>query len=466
MVFSSNIFLLYFMPTFFLVYFLTPRKARNYVLLLASLIFYAWGAPEFIIQLVASTVANFFLVRWMCKTDKKGLKKLLCALSIIIPLGLLIFYKYGNFTMENLNAILGLTGHAPLTWKRIMLPIGISFFSFQSVTYTLDTYRGVNKPMEKLTDFVLYITMFPQLIAGPIIRYCDVADQIRSRESTMDDRLHGFYRFVIGLAKYVILAPAFGRIATAGLEHKDTTLAGSWIGMLAYFGECWFTFTALCDMAKGIGLLAGFDYEENYRDLSVKDMLTGFVKSANTTLIKLFEDFFGMFTKGNDFFAAVCTLIGCVLIALWYKIGYPFLAAGIALGAVLMIERLIPENAKKKIPTAVKALYVFLLATVILGAIRFSGLDEYKNWLLSLFGSGNEYILTKALKKVLLENLYLVIIGFCCVCVPVKSLLKKGVRGIEEGSSQGMGIMRVGRTAALAVMLLMSVITLAAQKVG
>ena len=173
-----------------------------------------------------------------------------------------------------------------------------------------------------------------------------------------------------------------------------------------------------------------------------------------------------MFTRGSDFFAAVCTLIGCVFAALWYKIGYPFLAAGIALGAVLMIERLIPAEAKKKIPTAVKALYVFLLATLILGAIRFTDLEGYKNWLFSLFGSGNEYTLTKALKKVLLENLYLVIIGFCCVCVPVKNVFKKGVKGIEEGSPQGMGILRVGRTAALAAMLLMSVITLAAQRAG
>ena len=210
MVFSSNVFLLYFMPAFFLVYFLMPRKTRNYVLLLASLIFYAWGAPEFVIQLVVSTIANYFIVKAMCKTEKPAAKKWLCALSICISLGLLLFYKYGNFTMENLNALLGLTGHAPLTWTRILLPIGISFFSFQSVTYTLDTYRGVNKPLEKLTDYVLYITMFPQLIAGPIVRYRDVAEQIRQRESTMADRMQGFYRFVIGLAKKVLIADVIG----------------------------------------------------------------------------------------------------------------------------------------------------------------------------------------------------------------------------------------------------------------
>ena len=192
MVFSSNVFLLYFMPFFFLAYFLTPRKYRNYTLLLASLLFYAYGAPDFIIQLVASTVANFFLVKWMCRSEKPTVKKLLCAISILISLGLLLYYKYGNFFMENVNAMLSFAGKSAMNWSRILLPIGISFFSFQSITYTLDVYRGVNTPLEKLTDFVLYIMMFPQLIAGPIVRYCDVAEQIRERRTTMDDCLQGF----------------------------------------------------------------------------------------------------------------------------------------------------------------------------------------------------------------------------------------------------------------------------------
>ena len=302
MVFSSNVFLLYFMPAFFLVYFLMPRKIRNYVLLLASLIFYAWGAPEFIIQLIASTVANFFLVKWMCKTEKTGLKKFLCGLSIIIPIGLLLFYKYGNFTMENLNAILGLTGHAPLTWKRIMLPIGISFFSFQSVTYTLDTYRGVNKPMEKLTDFVLYITMFPQLIAGPIIRYCDVADQIRSRESTMDDRLQGFYRFVIGLCKKILIADVIGAQVDAILgpanfslldadqisniftkvANLDSTTA--WIVSLAYTFQIYFDFAGYSDMAIGLGRIMGFKFPENFDNPYTSRSITEFWRRWHKTL--------------------------------------------------------------------------------------------------------------------------------------------------------------------------------------
>ena len=183
MVFSSNVFLLYFMPIFFLVYFILPKKVRNYFLLLASLVFYAYGAPEFIIHLIVSVIANFYLVRWMNKTEKPGLKKLLCGISIAISIGLLFYFKYGNFTMQNINSVLGWFGGQPLQWTKILLPIGISFFSFQSVTYTLDTYRKVNEPMKRLSDYMLYIVMFPQLIAGPIVRYCDIADQIRNREA-------------------------------------------------------------------------------------------------------------------------------------------------------------------------------------------------------------------------------------------------------------------------------------------
>ena len=279
------------MPVFFLVYFLMPKKTRNYVLLLASLIFYAWGAPEFIIQLFVSLVANFFIVKAMCKTEKPMVKKWLCGLSILISLGLLFFYKYGNFTMENLNALLGLTGHAPLQWKRILLPIGISFFSFQSVTYTLDTYRGVNKPLERLSDYMLYITMFPQLIAGPIVRYCDVAVQIRERESTMADRLQGFYRFVIGLCKKILIADVIGMrvdeyLGPAALDPSDlgdfiTSIAAldtgtAWLVALAYTFQIYFDFAGYSDMAIGLGRIMGFKFPENFDNPYTSRSITEF----------------------------------------------------------------------------------------------------------------------------------------------------------------------------------------------
>ena len=386
MIFSSNVFLLYFMPAFFLVYFLMPRKIRNYVLLLASLIFYAWGAPEFIIQLVVSTIANYFIVKWMCKTEKPRMKKLLCGLSIFVSLGLLLFYKYGNFTMENLNAFLGLTGHDPLQWKRILLPIGISFFSFQSVTYTLDTYRGVNKPLERLSDYLLYITMFPQLIAGPIVRYCDVAEQIRSRESTMADRLQGFYRFVIGLSKKVLIADVIGAqvdamLGSAKMELLDagqladlTTriasldMGSAWLVALAYTFQIYFDFAGYSDMAIGLGRIMGFKFPENFDNPYTSRSITEFWRRWHKTLGAFIMNYLYIPLGGNrkGMGRMYLNLWLCFLLSgLWHGASWNFVVWGALHGLFICADKLFLNKIMKKIGTVPSVLLTFLTVTVI-----------------------------------------------------------------------------------------------------
>ena len=371
------------MPAFFLVYFLMPKKTRNYVLLLASLVFYAWGAPEFIIQLIVSLIANFFIVRGMCKTEKPVTKKLLCALSICISLGLLFFYKYGNFTMENLNALIGLTGHAPLTWKRILLPIGISFFSFQSVTYTLDTYRGVNAPLKKLSDYMLYITMFPQLIAGPIVRYCDVADQIRNRQSTMADRLQGFYRFVIGLAKKILIADViglrvdeilgaanlgagqFGEIATR-IATLDTGTA--WLVALAYTFQIYFDFAGYSDMAIGLGRIMGFKFPENFDNPYTSRSITEFWRRWHKTLGAFIMNYLYIPLGGNRkgkgrmyFNLWLCFLLS----GLWHGASWNFVVWGALHGLFICADKLFLGKVMKKIGTVPSVVLTFLTVTII-----------------------------------------------------------------------------------------------------
>ena len=391
MVFSSNVFLLYFMPIFFLVYFLTPKKVRNYVLLLASLVFYAYGAPDFILQLVGSTVANFFLVKWMCKTEKRGLKKLLCGLSIIIPIGLLLFYKYGNFTINNISIVSGWLGLEKLSTlnsqlSTILLPIGISFFSFQSVTYTLDTYRGVNKPMEKLTDFVLYITMFPQLIAGPIIRYCDVADQIRSRESTMADRLQGFYRFVLGLCKKILIADVIGAQVDAILGPANFSLldagqisdiftrvaaldsTSAWIVSLAYTFQIYFDFAGYSDMAIGLGRMMGFKFPENFDNPYTSGSITEFWRRWHMTLGAFIMNYLYIPLGGNRkgkgrmyFNLWVCFLLS----GLWHGASWNFIVWGALHGLFICLDKLFLGKAMKKIGKVPSVLLTFLLVNII-----------------------------------------------------------------------------------------------------
>ena len=386
MVFSSNIFLLYFMPVFFLLYFAMPRKIRNYVLLLASLIFYAWGAPEFIIQLVVSVVANFYLVKWMCRTDKPGLRKWLCGISIFIPIGLLLFYKYGNFTMENLNFFRGVFGKAPHEWKRILLPIGISFFSFQSVTYTLDTYRGVNKPMERLTDFMLYITMFPQLIAGPIIRYCDVADQIRSRESSMADRLQGFYRFVIGLCKKILIADVIGAEVDAVLGPSNLTGLGAeqlaeifdrvaaldsttaWLVALAYAFQIYFDFAGYSDMAIGLGRIMGFKFPENFDNPYTSRSITEFWRRWHMTLGAFIMNYLYIPLGGNRkgkgrmyFNLWICFLIS----GLWHGASWNFVIWGALHGFFICADKLFLNKVMQKIGKIPSVLLTFITVVII-----------------------------------------------------------------------------------------------------
>ena len=350
MVFSSNVFLLYFLPIFLALYFITPRKFRNYTLLLASLIFYAYGAPEFVVQLILSNIANFYLVKYMYKSKNAITKKILCGISIAISIGLLFYYKYGNFTMLNLNAILGVFHHEPIEWIKILLPIGISFFSFQSVTYTLDTYRGINEPMKRLTDYMLYITMFPQLVAGPIIRYCDIADQIRERESLMTDRLHGFYRFVLGLAKKILIADVIGYqvdkilgpsnydvLSAAQLQdiaskitNIDSTTA--WIVILAFTFQIYFDFSGYSDMAIGLGRMLGFRFPENFDNPYVSTSISEFWRRWHQTFSVFMKNYLyfplggsRVKTEARKYFNLwICFLIS----GLWHGASWNFVVYG------------------------------------------------------------------------------------------------------------------------------------------
>ncbi len=371
------------MPVFFLVYFLMPRKTRNYVLLLGSLVFYAWGAPEFIIQLVLSIIANFFTVRWMCKTEKPVAKKWLCALSIFISLGLLLFYKYGNFTMENLNALLGITGHAPLSWRRIMLPIGISFFTFQSLTYTLDTYRGVNKPLEKLSDYMLYITMFPQLIAGPIVRYCDVADQIRQRESTLVDRMQGFYRFVIGLSKKILIADVIGlRVdAILGAANQNTAQLSeiasriatldtgtAWLVAFAYTFQIYFDFAGYSDMAIGLGRIMGFKFPENFDNPYTSRSITEFWRRWHKTLGAFIMNYLYIPLGGNRKGTGrmYLNLWLCFLLSgLWHGAAWNFVVWGALHGVFICADKLFLGKVMKRIGTVPSVILTFLTVCII-----------------------------------------------------------------------------------------------------
>ena len=350
MVFSSHIFLLYFLPLFLLVYFIVPARWRNGVLLAASVLFYAWGAPDFVMVLLAATVATFYLVRLMDKSPTPGRRRLWCAVALVVNLGLLAYFKYANFFVDNLAAL----GFDTTGWVKVLLPIGISFFTFQSVTYVVDTYRGVNKPMQKLTDYVVYIIMFPQLIAGPIVRYNEIADQISNPASRTASSpncppghrvLQGFYRFVIGLSKKVLIADVIGRTVDTVLGG-DLSVLGmgeAWVVLAAYTMQLYFDFSGYSDMAIGLGRILGFRFPENFDNPYVSTSVTEFWRRWHITLGTFMRNYLYIPLGGNrrGVWRTYLNLwVVFLLSGLWHGAGWNFVLWGAYHGFFLVIERM------------------------------------------------------------------------------------------------------------------------------
>ena len=369
MVFSSNIFLLYFLPLFLLCYFACPRKWRNYAVLVFSIIFYAWGGPDFVLILLASTTATYFLVKSMCKTEKLRTKKWLCAIAIVLNLGLLVYFKYANFLVDNVNAILSLFHVDGINLAKIVLPIGISFFTFQSITYVLDTYRGQVKPMDKLTDYIVYIMMFPQLIAGPIVKYGDVEQQLRHRESPPTDCLHGFYRFVIGLSKKVLIADVIAVQADAyfGSNLAAMDMGTAWIGSLAYTMQLYFDFSGYSDMAIGLGRIMGFKFPENFDNPYTSKSISEFWRRWHKTLGAFIMNYLYIPLGGNrkGKRRTYLNLWICFLLSgLWHGASWNFVLWGAFHGLFIVADKMFLLKVLDRIGKVPATILTFLVVNI------------------------------------------------------------------------------------------------------
>ena len=375
MVFSSITFLVYFLPIFLVVYFLVPRQFKNPVVLAFSIFFYAWGAPKFIFILLASTFIDFYIVQWMYHSVSVKQKKFLLALSIFINLGLLAYFKYANFFVENLNTTLHALGLENIGWTAIALPIGISFYTFQTLTYSIDVYANVHKPLKNVWDYMLYITMFPQLIAGPIVRFNTIADQITSRTHPYDERLQGFFRFCIGLAKKVLIANVLGETADAifSLEYGTISSGTAWIGILAYTFQIYFDFSGYSDMAIGIGKMIGFKFPENFESPYTSESITEFWRRWHITLGDWMKNYLYIPLGGSKVKSKARIYINLWLVflfsGLWHGAAWAFVFWGIYHGFFLVIERLFLSKLLKKTFKAVRIFYTFIV--VVLGWVMF-----------------------------------------------------------------------------------------------
>ncbi len=374
MVFSSTTFLFGFLAAFLAIYHAIPQKfiqIRNLFTLIASYLFYSWGAPSFVPLLFFSTVADYILALLLAKTSHK---KPVLAISLAINLGLLGYFKYTGFLVGEISRALSILGFDSLVWTQIALPLGISFFTFQKISYIVDVYRGVSAPQRDFVAFALYVALFPKLIAGPIAQYHEISDQLTSREHTIGKIYEGLIRFCYGLGKKVLIADTIGVIADRvfQLSSGDLTLPIAWLGILCYTFQIYFDFAGYSDMAIGIGHMIGFRLPENFNLPYISTSIREFWRRWHMSLTNWLRDYLYIPLGGNRM-SKVRTYLNLwvvfALCGLWHGASWTFIVWGIYHGTLLTVERILPATLTRKVPGLLLLTGTFIL--VLIGWIFF-----------------------------------------------------------------------------------------------
>lgn len=333
MVFSSISFIYYFLPILLVIYFCIPSKFRNLVLLLFSLLFYFLGEPVYIIVLLLSCFINYLLSK---QIEKRKKKKIFLILALVYNIGQLLIFKYTDFFIENINNIFNLN----ISLMRIVMPIGISFFTFQALGYIVDVYNGKVKSSKSLIDFMTYISLFPQLVAGPIVRYSDVEKELTNRETSYSKFAEGIKRFVIGLAKKVLIANILGEFIKSMVEIN---VLSAWLKPIAFTLQIYFDFSGYSDMAIGLGLMLGFRFKENFNYPLIASSITDFWRRWHMSLSSFFRDYVYIPLGGNRVSKLKWIrniFIVWFLTGLWHGASWNFIIWGLYFGVILLLEKL------------------------------------------------------------------------------------------------------------------------------
>jgi len=445
MVFSSPIFLFLFLPIVLGLYALTPRSGKNLVLLSASLFFYAWGETFFVFVMLVSIAANYVLGLCIeCSPSRKWAKMALIS-AVIINLGLLGSYKYANFFADNLNSILGVSGIGPLSISPVHLPIGISFFTFQALSYVIDVYRKEVRAQRNVINIGLYIALFPQLIAGPIVRYHDVAKQILKRVTTRQDLAEGIKRFIIGLGKKVLIANTLAVPADQIFSVAPYNLpAGvAWFAILCYTLQIYYDFSGYSDMAIGLGRMFGFRFLENFNYPYISKSIREFWRRWHISLSSWFRDYLYIPLGGSHgqpwrvYFNLVTVFFLC---GLWHGASWNFVIWGLFHGAFLVIERLKISDKLKTCWPPLQHVYVLLVVIVGWVFFRIEGFKEALYYLAAMVGyseaTGSQYTLGIYLNAEILIAFLAGVIG----SLPVMPLIRKSMENQSIPSGSGVQI--------------------------
>ena len=394
MLFSGIPFLYYFLPAVLIVYFLVPRGLKNAVLLLASLLFYAWGEPKYVVLMVLTILLFYGCGLAIGSAKKPGWKKFWLATSVAVSLGLLAVFKYADFFLSSFAAVTGLS--VPLL--RLTLPIGISFYTFQCLSYTVDVYRGSTPAQKNPVSFGAYVALFPQLIAGPIVRYTDVVRELEGRSHSLEEVSLGLRRFLVGLGKKVLLANNFGQLIQYFRASEEKSQIFYWMYALAFMLHIYFDFSGYSDMAIGLGRIFGFRFPENFDYPYLSRSITGFWRRWHMTLGTWFRDYVYIPLGGNRVSRGrwVCNIfVVWMLTGLWHGAAWNFVLWGLLFAVLLLLEKCVPRL--KNLPGVLAHGYVILV--VMLSFVLFNGesLGQVSSDFLGLLGIGVPGVTEEAL---------------------------------------------------------------------
>ena len=387
--FSSLIFLFVFLPFVLTLYYITPRRFRNLTLFIVDLVFYAWGEPWLVILMLFSILLNYTSgILIGINREKKGLARFIFILSVILNLGLLGFFKYAGFIGETLNMVMPFL-NIPIL--EIALPIGISFYTFQTMSYTIDVYKNTVKVQKNIITFGTYVSLFPQLIAGPIVRYEDVAEQLRHRKETLQGFTDGVKLFLIGLSKKVLLANEMGNLWDAVRESGTQSGAlGSWVGIIAYTFQIYFDFCGYSEMAMGLGKMFGFDFLKNFDYPYISKSITEFWRRWHISLGTWFREYVYIPLGGNRkglYRQIINIAVVWFLTGLWHGASWNFILWGLYFGVLLMIEKLFMLKVLKKAPAIISHIYSIIIILFGWVLFYFENLNEMGIFLARMFGS-------------------------------------------------------------------------------
>ncbi|MBO4395900.1 MAG: MBOAT family protein [Eubacterium sp.] len=452
MVFSSLIFLYVFLPAVLLFYYVMPRKGRNAVLLLFSIVFYAWGEPVYVLGIIASVVINYFYGLAL----ERHHSKLLLTSNIILNLGYLAFFKYTGFVIGTINRIFG----TDMSVLKIALPIGISFYTFQALSYTIDVYRGKVNAGKNILDFGAYITMFPQLIAGPIVRYQTVAGELRTRRECLEDFSDGIIRFASGLGKKVLLANSVGQIWDAVREGSESDLTTStiWLGMICFTLQIYFDFSGYSDMAIGLGRMFGFHFDENFNYPYVSGSVTEFWRRWHISLSTWFKEYVYIPLGGNRSGVARQLrniFIVWMLTGLWHGAAWSFVLWGVYYGILLIVEKVLLKKILEKLPRIITWLYTIIIVVIGWGIFGLADvLPELKSeFIKGVFFVGNNGVFDSHTLYLLNGNIVLIItaavISTGVFTKLAKKYVKKHTAVYSIGSMVYVAVMMLASTACI-----------------